>query len=64
MEYRDIIIIRKIISEIDFAISRVNGMTQEIFIGDIDAQHSVGMAVINVGELIKHISDETFEFSF
>ena len=59
MEHRDIIIIRKIISEIDFAIDRINGMSQEIFLGDIDAQHSVGMAVINVGELIKHISDET-----
>lgn len=59
MEHRDIIIIRKIISEIDFAIGRIEGMSQEKFLGDIDAQHSVGMAVINVGELIKHISDET-----
>lgn len=59
MEHKDIVIICKIISEIEYAIGRIIGMSQETFIGDIDAQHSVGMAVINVGELIKHISDET-----
>lgn len=59
MERKDKIIIGKILSEIDFAINRIKGISQESFLEDVDAQHSVGMAVINVGEPIKHISYET-----
>ena len=58
MQHRDKIIIEKIISEIDFANKKLNDVSLEAFMKDIDAQHSVGMAVINVGELIKHITDE------
>ncbi len=57
MQHRDEIVIQKIIKEIDFATNRLKGISNDDFIVDDDAQHAVGMAVINVGELIKHISD-------
>lgn len=58
MLHKDEIIIEKIIKEINFATKRLKGMSQEDFITDEDAQHAVGMAAINIGELVKHISDE------
>lgn len=58
MQRRDEVIIQKIIKEIDFATNRIKGISSDAFMKDEDAQHSVGMAVINVGELVKHISDE------
>lgn len=61
MQHNDEIIVSKIIREIDFALNRIRGMQLENFVDDIDAQHSVGMAVINVGELIKHLSVEVRE---
>ena len=57
MQHRDEIIIQKIIKEIDFATNRLKHLTSEDFMNDEDAQHSVGMAAINVGELTKHISE-------
>lgn len=57
MLHSDEIILRKIIKEVDFSVERLKGESFEDFEKDIDAQHAVGMAAINVGELIKHISD-------
>ena len=51
MLHRDEIIVRKIIREIDFATNRLSSLTPEVFMNDEDAQYSVGMAAINVGEL-------------
>lgn len=61
MLHRDVIILQKIIREIDYATARVSNMDLETFLIDDDAQHGVGMAAINVGELIKHISNELRE---
>lgn len=58
MQRSDEVILNKLLKEIDFAIGRLSDISLDSFLNDIDAQHSVGMAVINVGELIKHISDE------
>ena len=58
MQHKDNILITKIINEIEFAVKRIENMSQDDFMNDVDAQHSVGMAVINVGELIKHVSDD------
>lgn len=58
MQHRDRIIIEKILKEIDFATDRIHNLTAESFMSDEDAQHAVGMAAINVGELTKHISEE------
>ena len=61
MQHSDMIIIRKILGEIDFATGRIEELSLELFMADEDAQHAVGMAAINVGELVKHISDELRE---
>ncbi len=61
MKHSDTIIIEKVIREIDFAVERLREVSPEDFLDDMDAQHSVGMAAINVGELIKHVSDELRE---
>ncbi len=58
MQHRDEIIVQKIIKEINYATNRIKGISSDAFMKDEDAQHSVGMAVINVGELVKHVSDE------
>lgn len=58
MQRSDQIIINKIIKEIEYATNRLDGINLASFLEDIDAQHAVGMATINVGELIKHVSDE------
>lgn len=58
MLHKDAVIIEKIIREIDFAVNRISEYSAKDFAEDIDAQHAVGMAVINTGELIKHISEE------
>ena len=58
MQHSDTIIIRKIIKEIDFDVERLKCVSSEEFMTDEDAQHAVGMAVINVGELIRHVSEE------
>ena len=58
MQHSDTIIIRKIIKEIDFAVKRLKCVSSEEFMTDEDAQHAVGMAAINVGELFKHVSEE------
>ena len=61
MQHRDEILIRKIIKEIDFATERIESVSMEKFMTDEDAQHSVGMAAINVGEFVKNVSDELRE---
>ena len=58
MQHKDEIIINKIIREISFATERLEGITLEYFMTDEDAQHAVGMAAINVGELVKHLSED------
>ena len=61
MQHSDALIVQKIIKEIDFASNRLEHVSPDEFMTDEDAQHSVGMAAINVGELIKHISEELRE---
>lgn len=58
MQHKDEIIINKIIREISFATERLEGISLENFMTDEDAQHAVGMAAINVGELVKHLSED------
>ena len=58
MLHKDKTIINKIIREISFATKRLEGISLEDFMTDEDAQHAVGMAAINVGELVKHLSED------
>ena len=59
MERRDRIILKKALSEIDIAQEMMGGCTLEQFKGNEMLMRAVGMTVINIGELVKNLSDET-----
>ncbi len=59
MKHRDYTIIKKIVSEIDMANDLLGDMILEAFEGDEKTKRAVCMTVINIGELVKNITDET-----
>ncbi len=59
MERRDRIILQKVLSEIDIAQEMMGGCTLKQFKGNEMLMRAVGMTVINIGELVKNLSDET-----
>lgn len=58
MQRRDKILLEKTISEIDIAFEMLENADLTIFLGDEKLKRAVGMTVINIGELVKNISDE------
>ena len=61
MQRKDIIIIEKILSEIDIAFEMLNGCDLEKFFDDEKLKRAIGMTVINIGELVKNITSDTRE---
>lgn len=59
MQHRDKIIIQKVISEIDVGIDMLGNTSVEDFIKDEKLKRALSMTVINIGELIKNITQET-----
>ncbi len=59
MERRDRIILQKVIDEINIAQKMMDGCTLEQFKQNEMLMRAVGMTVINIGELVKNLSDET-----
>ena len=59
MNHRDEQIIKKIIREIDIAADMIQGRSLEEFGSDEMLKRAVCMTVINIGELVKNITDET-----
>ena len=59
MERRDRIVLQKVLSEIDIARTMMDGCTLEQFKQNEMLMRAVGMTVINIGELVKNLSDET-----
>lgn len=59
MSHRDIIILRKILSEINVAFEMLGAADLNAFLNDEKLKRAVGMTVINIGELVKNISEET-----
>ena len=59
MQHRDIIVIRKVISEIDIGTAMLQDISVEQFLADEKLKRAVAMTVINIGELIKNVTDET-----
>lgn len=59
MERRDRIILQKVVSEIQIAQRMMNGSTLEQFRENEMLMRAVSMTVINIGELVKNLSDET-----
>lgn len=59
MQRRDEIIIRKVISEINIGIEMLGDTNLDTFLSDEKLKRALGMTVINIGELIKNVTEET-----
>lgn len=59
MSHRDIIILKKILSEINVALDMLGDADMNAFLSDEKLKRAVGMTVINIGELVKNITEET-----
>ncbi len=59
MSRRDVIILKKVIAEIDIGVKILGDVSLENFINDELLKRAVCMTVINIGELVKNITDDT-----
>ena len=59
MERRDRIILQKVLSEVGIAQTMMDGCNLEQFKQNEMLMRAVGMTVINIGELVKNLTDET-----
>lgn len=57
MQHRDVITIKKIISEIDVGMELLGDISIEDYLSNEMLKRALGMTVINVGELVKLVSD-------
>ena len=58
MRRRDYIILQKIIDEIDVAIDMMGDISFDEFDSDEKTKRAICMTVINIGELVKNLSDD------
>ena len=58
MQHRDKIVLEKIISEIDVADELIGDDSLTVFLDDEKLKRAISMTIINIGELIKTITDE------
>ena len=58
MKHRDQIVIKKIIDEVRIARELISDTDSEAFCDDEKTKRAVSMTVINIGELVKTLSDE------
>ena len=59
MNHRDQIIIEKVISEINIGCEMLGTSALEEFLADEKLKRAVSMTVINIGELVKNVTDGT-----
>lgn len=59
MPHRDVIAIRKIIDEMSLGIEMLGDMSFDSFLEDEKLKRALGMTCINIGELVKNVTDET-----
>ncbi|MBQ9118476.1 MAG: DUF86 domain-containing protein [Lachnospiraceae bacterium] len=59
MQHRDQIVIQKVLSEIEIGLEMLGEASLEEFLEDEKLKRAVGMTVINIGELIKNVTEET-----
>lgn len=57
MEHRDVIVLQKVLSEIGIAASLLGDRTLTAFLENEMCKRAVCMTVINIGELVKNLSD-------
>lgn len=55
---KDIIILKKILSEIQIIESMIHGLNTKLFLEDEKLKRAVCMTLINIGELVKNLSDD------
>lgn len=58
MRLRDKTALKKIVSEINIALEFVGDTSLENFLGNELMKRAVGMTAINIGELVKNLTDE------
>lgn len=58
MQHRDMILLQKIISELDIGIELLGDVTLDNFLGNELLKRALGMTTINVGELIKNVTGD------
>lgn len=58
MQRRNVIIIKKIISEINVSFELMGDVSLEEFLDNEMLKRAMGMTVINIGELVKNITDD------
>lgn len=58
MQHRDKIILQKVLSEIEIGTQLLGKASQEEFLQNEMQKRAVSMTVINIGELVKNISEE------
>lgn len=58
MQRRDYIVLTKIIAEIDVADAMLGDASLEDFLEDEKLKRAISMTIINIGELIKNVTDE------
>lgn len=59
MQHRDYTIIVKILDEIEIGTKMIQGFDIDAFLENELVKRAVTMTVINIGELVKNITDET-----
>ena len=59
MQHRDEIAIKKIIDEMDMGIKLLGNTDLESFLSNELLKRALGMTCINIGELVKVVTDET-----
>ena len=59
MERRDRIVLKKVLDELAIAQDMMGGCSLEQFLQNEMLMRAVGMTVINIGELVKNLTEET-----
>ena len=59
MQHRDKIVFEKIISEAEICADMISNLSEEEFLQDEKLKRAVGMTLINIGELVKNVTEET-----
>ena len=59
MQRRDSVILKKILSEIQIAFEMLGDTDLDSFLSDEMLKRAVGMTVINIGELVKNITENS-----
>ena len=58
MKHRDYIVLKKLIEEVKIARSLVGDSSLDEFVSDEKTKRAVGMTVINIGELVKTLTED------